>query len=141
MAPTLDKEAEHIRNKARKELLGLLEGVSKAEQSETHDSLDAKTYGQVRGKKNLVVGKDLTNLLGLFVQFSTLKEYGVDKVFELENGNTDSSQRNIVYLVHGENASLVQAVAGKTCWFIHISKHGTLKRLRRPPSLYSSLSV
>lgn len=31
MAPNLDKEAEHIRNKARKELLGLLEGVSKAD--------------------------------------------------------------------------------------------------------------
>jgi hypothetical protein len=29
MAPQIDKEAEHLRNKARKELLGLLEGVSK----------------------------------------------------------------------------------------------------------------
>lgn len=28
MAPSLDKEADHIRNKAKKELLGLLEGVS-----------------------------------------------------------------------------------------------------------------
>jgi hypothetical protein len=27
MAPNIDKEAEHIRNKARKELLELLEGV------------------------------------------------------------------------------------------------------------------
>ena len=59
-----------------------------------------------------MVGKDLTGLLSLFVQFPTLKEYGVDKVFELENGNTDSSQRNIIYLVHGEKASLIQAVAG-----------------------------
>ncbi|KAJ9611797.1 Vacuolar protein-sorting-associated protein 33 [Knufia peltigerae] len=91
MAPNIDKEAEHIKNKARKDLLGLLEGV--------------------RGKKNLVIGRDLTGLLSLFVQFPTLKEYGVDKVFELENGNTDSSQRNIVYLVHGEKAPLVQAVA------------------------------
>jgi hypothetical protein len=31
MAPNIDKEAEHIRNKAKKELLGLLEGVSKAD--------------------------------------------------------------------------------------------------------------
>lgn len=61
-----------------------------------------------------MIGRGLTGPLGLFVQFSTLKEYGVDKVFELENGNTDSSQRNIVYLVHGEKANLVQAVAGKT---------------------------
>lgn len=62
----------------------------------------------------MVIGKDLTGPLGLFVQFSALKEYGVDKVFELENGNTDSSQRNIVYLVHGEKASKVQAVAGSS---------------------------
>jgi hypothetical protein len=61
----------------------------------------------------LVIGRDLTGLLSLFIQFPTLKDYGVDKVFELENGNTDSSQRNIVYLVHGEKAPLVQAVAGK----------------------------
>jgi hypothetical protein len=60
----------------------------------------------------LVIGKDLTGLLSLFIQFPTLKEYGVDKVFELENGNTDASQRNIIFLVHGEKASLVQSVAG-----------------------------
>lgn len=30
MAPNIDKEAEHIRNKAKKELLEFLEGVSKA---------------------------------------------------------------------------------------------------------------
>jgi hypothetical protein len=60
----------------------------------------------------LVIGKDLTGLLSLFVQFPTLKEYGVDKVFELENGNTDPSQRNIIYLVHSGKARLVQAVAG-----------------------------
>ncbi|KAK5554549.1 Vacuolar protein-sorting-associated protein 33 [Exophiala xenobiotica] len=91
MAPIIDKEAEHIRTKARKDLLELLEDV--------------------RGKKNLVIGRDLTGLLSLFIQFPTLKDYGVDKVFELENGNTDSSQRNVVYLVHGEKAALVQAVA------------------------------
>jgi hypothetical protein len=28
MAPNIDKEAEHLRNKAKKELLGVLEGVS-----------------------------------------------------------------------------------------------------------------
>lgn len=68
---------------------------------------------QVRGKKNLVLSKDLTGPLPLFVGFATLKDYGVDKVFELENNNTDASQRNIVYLVRGEKASTVQAVAGK----------------------------
>ncbi len=30
MAPVVDREAEHIRDKARKDLLALLEGVSKA---------------------------------------------------------------------------------------------------------------
>ncbi|OAL32942.1 hypothetical protein AYO22_00027 [Fonsecaea multimorphosa] len=109
MAPNIDKEAEHLRNKARKELLGLLEGV--------------------RGKKNLVIGKDLTGLLSLFVQFPTLKEYGVDKVFELENNNTDSSQRNVVYLVHGEKASLVQAVAEQ------------IKKLQRNGSVEHEISV
>lgn len=54
----------------------------------------------------------MTGPVGLIVKFSTLQEYGVDKVFVLENGNTDSSQRNIVYLVHGEKAVHVQAVAG-----------------------------
>lgn len=33
MAPNIDKEAEHLKIKARKELLGLLEGVSKGETS------------------------------------------------------------------------------------------------------------
>lgn len=32
MAPNIDKEAEHLKNKARKELLGLLEGVSKRDE-------------------------------------------------------------------------------------------------------------
>lgn len=64
-----------------------------------------------------MIGKDLTGLLSLFIQFSTLKDYGVDKVFELENGNTDSTQRNIVYLVHGEKTSLIQTVAGKWSQF------------------------
>jgi hypothetical protein len=30
MAPNIDREADHIRDKARKELLALLEGVRKA---------------------------------------------------------------------------------------------------------------
>lgn len=46
------------------------------------------------------------------VGFSTLKEYGVEKVFVLENGNTDSTQRNIVYIVNGEKPITVKAVAG-----------------------------
>jgi hypothetical protein len=67
---------------------------------------------QVRGKKNLVISKALTGPINLFVNFPTLKDYGVDKLFVLENDNTDSSQRSIVYLVHGEKASQVQGTAG-----------------------------
>jgi len=61
----------------------------------------------------LVFSRDLPGIIGLFVGFSTLKEYGVEKVFVLENGNTDSSQRNIIYVVNGEDPATVQAVAGK----------------------------
>lgn len=68
---------------------------------------------QVRGKKNVVFSKELPGIVGLFVGFSVLREYGVEKVFVLENGNTDSSQRNIIYIVDGEDVATVQAVAGK----------------------------
>jgi hypothetical protein len=111
MAPNIDREADHIRDKARKDLLALLEGVSKAA---SVPILNQAHHPQVRGKKNVVLSKDLTGPLGLFVSFATLKDYGVEKVFELENGNTDSSQRNIIYIVHGEKASSVQVVAGKS---------------------------
>lgn len=57
--------------------------------------------------------RELPGVIGLFVGFSTLKEYGVEKVFVLENGNTDSSQRNIIYVVDGEDPATIQAVAGK----------------------------
>jgi hypothetical protein len=67
---------------------------------------------QVRGKKNLVIERHLAGTIGLFVKFSTLQEYGVDKIFFLENHNVDSSQRNIVFLCHGEDAKTVQTVAG-----------------------------
>jgi hypothetical protein len=67
----------------------------------------------VRGKKNLVLEKALAGPLNLLVKFSTLQEYGVDKPFFLENDNVDSSQRNVVFLVRGEKAKTVKAVAGK----------------------------
>ena len=75
-----------------------------------------------------MIGRDLTGPIGLIVKFSTLQEYGVDKVFVLENGNTDSSQRNIVYLVHGEKAVHVQAVAGMSVFFA-ASLFGTYKMM------------
>jgi hypothetical protein len=87
----------------------------------------------VRGKKNLVISKSLTGPIGLFVRFSTLQEYGVDKVFVLENGNTDSSQRNIVYLIQGEKAAQVQTTAGVYSSF---GLHG-----RKTPLFYDSSSA
>ncbi|KAL8817187.1 MAG: hypothetical protein Q9191_008193 [Dirinaria sp. TL-2023a] len=66
---------------------------------------------QVRGKKNLVIEKSLAGPIGLFIKFSTLQEYGVDKVFFLENDNVDSSQKNIIFLARGEKASQAIAVA------------------------------
>lgn len=52
--------------------------------------------------------------MGLFVKFSELQDYGVHRVFYLENANTDSSQRNVVFLVRGEKARHVRIVAGMT---------------------------
>jgi hypothetical protein len=67
---------------------------------------------QVRGKKNLILEKDLAGPIGLFVNFSTLQDYGVDKVFFLENGNADTSQRNVVFIARGELARHAQSIAG-----------------------------
>jgi hypothetical protein len=58
------------------------------------------------------VSQDLAGPIGLFVKFSTLQEYGVDRVFLLENANVDSSQRNVVFLVHAEKSRQVRTVAG-----------------------------
>lgn len=63
--------------------------------------------------------KALAGPLNLLVKFSTLQEYGVDKPFFLENDNVDFSQRNIVFLVRGEKAKTVTAVANQ------------IKRIRR----------
>ncbi len=68
---------------------------------------------QVHGKKTLVLDGSLAGPIGLFVRFSTLQDYGVDKVFLLENGNVDSSQRNVVFIARGEKLTNVQAIAGK----------------------------
>lgn len=67
----------------------------------------------MRGKKNVVLEKALAGPLNLLVKFSTLQEYGVDKPFFLEYDNVDFSQRNVVFLVRGEKAKTVTAVASK----------------------------
>lgn len=60
-----------------------------------------------------MVEKSLAGPIGLFLKFSTLQDYGVDKVFFLENDNVDVSQKNIIFLARGENAGQAIAVAGK----------------------------
>ncbi|CAK7219958.1 Vacuolar protein-sorting-associated protein 33 [Sporothrix curviconia] len=80
MAPHADFDSTEVRDKARRDLLHLLETV--------------------RGKKNLVIEKSLAGPIGTIAKVSTLQDYGVDKFFFLENGNTDTSQRNIVFVAH-----------------------------------------
>ncbi|KAL3419013.1 Sec1 family protein [Phlyctema vagabunda] len=92
MAPHAGFDTDQIKDKARKDLLYLLEGV--------------------RGKKNLVLEQSLAGPIGIFVKsFSTLQDYGVDKVFFLENGNADTSQRNVVFIARGECAKHAQSIA------------------------------
>ncbi|KAI1168713.1 Sec1-like protein [Nemania serpens] len=91
MAPHVGFDIEHVRDKARKDLLDLLEGV--------------------RGKKNIVIERSLAGPVGVIVKVSTLYDYGVDKFFFLENQNADTSQRNVVFVARGECARHAQAIA------------------------------
>lgn len=91
MAPPAAFDTVQIKDKARRDLLYLLEGV--------------------RGKKNLVLEKSLAGPIGTIVKVSTLQDYGVDKFFFLENANTDTSQRNVVFLARGECGRHAQAIA------------------------------
>ncbi|OJJ96546.1 hypothetical protein ASPACDRAFT_125207 [Aspergillus aculeatus ATCC 16872] len=109
MAPYPGSDADYFKDKARRDLLTLLEGV--------------------RGKKNLIVSQDLAGPVGLFVKFSSLQEYGVDRVFLLENGNVDSSQRNVVFLANAEKLPQVRAVAEQ------------VKRLQRNGSIEHEISI
>lgn len=68
----------------------------------------------------MVISRDLAGPVGLFVKFSVLQEYGVDKVFLLENANVDSSQRNVVFLIHAEKVNQVSATAGKSDLYMAI---------------------
>lgn len=111
MAPHPGVDADFFKFKARKDLLNLLEGVCKA-QASRYVPLPQTDSLQVRGKKNLVIEKALSGPIGIFVKFSTLQEYGVDKVFYLENENVDTSQKNVVFLARGESAVNALAITG-----------------------------
>lgn len=47
------------------------------------------------------------------VKASTLRDYGVDNFFFIENKNTDTSQRNVVFIARGESARNAHAIAGE----------------------------
>ena len=114
MAPNTGFDTDQIKDKARKDLLYLLEGVSKAifPSLSCPQGCSIPNSEQVRGKKNLVIEKSLAGPIGLFAKFSTLQDYGVDKVFFLENGNADVSQQNVVFVARGESARQAQSIAG-----------------------------
>jgi hypothetical protein len=60
----------------------------------------------------------LAGPLGIIVKFSTLQDYGVDKVFFLENSNADVSQQNVVFIARGESAKHAQSIAGMSHTFL-----------------------
>ncbi|TQN72254.1 Vacuolar protein sorting-associated protein 33A [Colletotrichum shisoi] len=91
MAPRAGFNTEQIKDKARKDLLYLLEAV--------------------RGKKNLILERSLAGPISTIVKVATLQEYGVDKFFFLENKNADTSQRNVIFIARGECARHAQTIA------------------------------
>ncbi|KAL8990614.1 MAG: hypothetical protein Q9177_000764 [Variospora cf. flavescens] len=109
MAPHPGIDTDSIKESARKNLLDLLEGV--------------------RGKKSLVIEQSLAGPVGIFVKFSTLQDYGVDRVFFLENDNLDASQKNVVFLASGEKASQCLTIAGQ------------IKRLQQSSSVEHDFSI
>lgn len=60
-----------------------------------------------------MIEKNLAGPLGVIVKASTLRDYGVDNFFFLENKNTDASQRNVVFIARGESARHAHAIAGQ----------------------------
>ena len=86
----------------------------------------------------MVIEKSLAGPVGIFVKFSTLQDYGVDKVFFLENDNVDASQRNIIFLARGEKASQPIAIAGT---FIPKSAFCLLALLRFTVSIMLEISL
>jgi hypothetical protein len=69
-----------------------------------------------------VIEKSLAGPIGIFIKFSTLQDYGVDKVFFLENGNADSSQRNVVFIARGESGKHAKSIAGMYI-LAHLSRY------------------
>lgn len=67
----------------------------------------------MHGKKNLVFDRSLVGPIGHVVKVATLKEYGVDKFFILENKNVDASQRNVIFVARGESSEHAESIASE----------------------------
>ena len=67
-----------------------------------------------------MIDQSLAGPTAIFIKFSTLQQYGVDKVFFLEKNNVDSSQKNVIFLTRGENADRPLAIAGKSLVLLFI---------------------
>ncbi|KAJ2907058.1 hypothetical protein MKZ38_008626 [Zalerion maritima] len=93
MAPHAGFDTEQIRDKSRKDILHLLEGVP--------------------GKKNVVIERSLAGPIGLIVKVPTFRDYGIEKFFLLENNNVNTSQRNVVFIGSGECGRNAQTIAGR----------------------------
>lgn len=113
MAPQTTLNTQDITDKARRGILQQLESVGDRSLTSASRRTIVIDYLQVRGKKNLVIQRDLLGPIGLIIKFSTLQEYGVDKLFILENKNAETSQKNVVFLARGEKPHQVQAIAGR----------------------------
>lgn len=61
----------------------------------------------------MVLERSLAGPIGSFVKFSNLQDYGVDKIFFLDNDNADASQRNVVFIARGENTKNVGLITGR----------------------------
>ncbi|KAI9668746.1 MAG: hypothetical protein M1831_000815 [Alyxoria varia] len=93
MAPAGAVDTAAFASQARKDLLHFLQSVP--------------------GRKNFVIQRALVGPVELLVKFSTLQEYGVERVFILENNNVDSSQKNILFLARADQPKPAQAVAAQ----------------------------
>jgi hypothetical protein len=79
-----------------------------------------------------VIEKELAGPLGVVVKASTLRDYGVDNFFFLENKNTDTNQRNVVFIARGESAHNAHAIAGELHLENPVSPAGLHKPLTLP---------
>ena len=81
---------------------------------------------KVPGKKNLVLQKSLVGPVEALVKFSTLQEYGVDRIFFLENDNVDASQQNVIFIACGEKGRQAYSIACKYVCALHCGLLGRM---------------